>query len=204
MRADRYPYRGQRLPQAVFDTDRYEKLDVEERYLAYGATILRLGFVYGEHDPQRREGFVLCRVRGGRPRIPFGSGSWIGSRPYVGDVGLAVERAPARPEAAGETFNICERRSPSVRLGAEQILRCRRRRGGARRVPDAELPPDLAITGAGQHLLASPAKAMAILDWSETEPEEAVGRSVRWHRANPADDAANDFEADECALRAAL
>ena len=70
LRVGRYPYRG-----AGIGEDDYEKLDVEPAYLARGGTVLRLGFVYGEHDPQRREEFVLRRVRAGRTRIPVGAGT---------------------------------------------------------------------------------------------------------------------------------
>ena len=73
--AQRYPYRGQGR-----DLDDYEKLDVEETYLQRGATILRLPMVHGEHDRQRREEFVLRRVRAGRRRIPFGAGTWLTCR----------------------------------------------------------------------------------------------------------------------------
>jgi nucleoside-diphosphate-sugar epimerase len=75
VRTERYPYRGKGLPFA--DADDYEKLDVEEVYLRRGATVCRLPMVYGEHDGQRREEFILRRVRAGRPRIPIGPGTWL-------------------------------------------------------------------------------------------------------------------------------
>ncbi len=48
------------------DTPDWENLEIEERYLAAEATVLRLGAVYGEHDYQHRFEFVLRRVRAGR------------------------------------------------------------------------------------------------------------------------------------------
>lgn len=200
LRAERYPYRGQEVPQADFDTDSYEKLDVEERYLARGASILRLGFVYGEHDLQRREEFILRRVRAGRPRIPFGVGSWLGSRTYVADIGLAVEQALTRPQAAGEVFNVCEEASPTLRLWAEDILRAAGVQAELVSVDDSALPADLALTGAGQPMLGSPQKAKTMLDWVETDPGEATARSVRWHLANPPAAGDADFDADDHAL----
>ena len=74
--------------------------------------------VYGEHDYQRREEFILRRVRAGRLRIPFGAGTWLPTRGYVRDVARAVRMAPATPAAAGEVFNIAERRTSTVRLWA--------------------------------------------------------------------------------------
>src|SRR3984893_5269042 len=66
--------------------EHYDKLDVEPRYLSRGGTALRLSLIYGEHDGQRREEFVLRRVRAGRLRIPFGAGTSLDTRCYVGDV----------------------------------------------------------------------------------------------------------------------
>jgi nucleoside-diphosphate-sugar epimerase len=100
-------------------------------------------------------------------------------------------------------FNVCEARSPTARLWAEEILRAAGSDARLVRVPDERLPPDLALTGAAQPLLASTGKARRVLGWRETEAGEAVGRSVRWHLANPPPDEA-DFEADDDALRHAV
>jgi nucleoside-diphosphate-sugar epimerase len=110
LRLGRYPYRG-----AGIGEDDYDKLHVEPPYLARGGTALRLGFCYGEHDPQRREEFVLRRVRAGRQRIPFGAGTLLLSRLYVDDAASAVLATLGNPAAAGEVFNISERRSRTVR-----------------------------------------------------------------------------------------
>ena len=64
VRPERYPYRG-KMP----GMDDYEKLDVEERYVARGGTVLRLPMVFGEHDYQRREWFVLSRIEIGRAHV---------------------------------------------------------------------------------------------------------------------------------------
>src|SRR5207249_3981954 len=92
----------------------WENLDIEERYASRGATILRLGAVYGEHDHQRRLDFVLRRVRAGRRRLPIGAGTWLFSRVYVGDVATAVERAllRGRPRlASGGVLTVLESRA---------------------------------------------------------------------------------------------
>jgi nucleoside-diphosphate-sugar epimerase len=47
------------------DGPEWENLDVEDAYLRAGATILRLGAVYGEHDYQHRFEPVLRRIRAG-------------------------------------------------------------------------------------------------------------------------------------------
>jgi len=81
VRSERYPYRD-KSP----DRHDYDKLDVEDVYRAGGATSLRLPMVYGPRDYQLREEFILRRVRAGRPRIPFGAGTWLACRGYVGDI----------------------------------------------------------------------------------------------------------------------
>jgi nucleoside-diphosphate-sugar epimerase len=70
----------------------WENLEVEEAYLSAGATILRLGAVYGEHDYQHRFEPVLRRVRAGRCQMPIGAGNFLFSRVYAGDVGARGRR----------------------------------------------------------------------------------------------------------------
>lgn len=199
LRRELYPYRGQRP-----GLDDYEKILVERAYLARGGTALRLGFIYGPHDPQRREEFILRRVRAGRERIPLGAANWALSRGYVADVAVAIRLAVESETTAGEVFNIAERRSPTVRLWAEQILHASGSKAELVRVPERSLPQDLAITaGVGQHMLIDSSKARQVLGWVEGDPGERVIESVTWHLANPPADANADFSADDTALAGA-
>jgi len=71
------------------------------------------------------------------------------------------------------------------------------------RVPDVLLPDDLKLLGTvSQHLLVDSSKARDLLGWEQTDPHEALHRSVAWHLANPPEDAAAGFEADDRALAA--
>jgi nucleoside-diphosphate-sugar epimerase len=202
VRADRFPYRGR-----YEGMDDYEKLDVEERYLARGGTVLRLPMVYGEHDYERREDLVLRRVRAGRPAMPFGAGTLRWTKAYVADAARAVRLAVEHEGAdlAGEVLNVGERRTWSIRRWAEEILAAAGAPLDLVTVADRELPDDLRITAAvGQHLLVDSSKARELLGWSETAPAEAVARSVAWHLANPPDEpAGGDWAADDRALRSA-
>ncbi len=199
LRVGRYPYRG-----AGIGEDDYAKLDVEPADLARGGTVLRLGFVYGEHDPQRREEFVLRGVRAGRTRIPVGAGTLLMTRLYVHDAASAVLAALGNPAAAGEVFNIGEARSRTVHGWATQILAAAGGDAELVRAPDPSLPADLRITSAvAQHMLASSAKAAAVLGWSAGDPAAAVARSVQWHLAHPPEETEESFEADDIALAAA-
>lgn len=199
VRPERYPYRGT-LP----GMDDYEKLDVEEAYLARRATVCRLPMVYGEHDGQRREEFILGRVRAGRPRIPIGSGTWLWSRGYVGDVAAGVRLALESERAAGEILNLCETRTWTMGRWARQILDAAASTAELVRVPDDALPEDLGLTGTvSQHLLVDASKARALLGWEPRAPEETVPRSVRWHLAHPPSDLSRDFAGDDRALAVA-
>jgi nucleoside-diphosphate-sugar epimerase len=195
VRPNRYPYRGQ-MP----GMDDYDKLDVEDVYLPRGATVMRLPMVYGEHDYQLREEFILRRVRAGRTRIPFGSGSWLACRVYVGDVGRAVHLALQKP-VAGEVMNICEDRTYSMRMWSQAILEAAGSDAALVRVADDALPEDLKATGTmSQHIAASGKKARSLLGWTTSDPLETLRTSVRWHLENPPRDASMDFEADDRAL----
>ncbi|PRX98600.1 NAD-dependent epimerase/dehydratase family protein [Allonocardiopsis opalescens] len=201
LRRTRYPHRGAGFAIGDYDFDSYEKLDVEPAYLERGGTVLRLGFVYGEHDYQRREEPVLRRVRAGRERIPVGPGDWLASRVYVGDVAGAVLAALGNPAAHGEVFNIAEPTSLPVVAWVRQILAAAGHRAELVRVPESRVPADLVLTGSSvQHVLLDSRKAMDLLGWSPGPVEESIGRSVRWHLANPPESADPDFSADDKAL----
>jgi len=199
VRPNRYPYRGQ-MP----GMDDYDKLDVEDVYLPHGVTVLRLPMVYGEHDYQRREEFILRRLRAGRLRIPFGGGQWLACRVYVKDVGRAVRLALAN-DVRGEVFNICEDRTYSMRMWSQAILDAAGSDAELVRVRDEVLPEDLKFTGTvSQHIAASGKKARAVLGWTTSDPIETLRTTVRWHLDNPPADASTDFSADDAALQSPL
>jgi nucleoside-diphosphate-sugar epimerase len=182
------------------DGPQYENLEMEERYLPRGATVLRLGAVYGEHDYQRRFEFVLRRVRAGRRRIPIGSGQFLFSRVYVGDVATAVSAALGGDNPGA--FNIVEPRTAPYRLFAEQILAAAEANDVELvRVRDDLLPSDLSLTGAlDQYLLMDSSKARTVLGWAPADPAETLRASVRWHLDHPPADPSPDFSEDDAVL----
>jgi len=198
----RFLFRG--LPAPVGGSaspDDYENLDVEEVYLARSAAVLRLPMVFGERDHQRREEFILRRVRAGRSRIPFGGGAFLWSRCWVRDVASAIRLAVETGAADGMAINVAERRTWSLAQWAHQILAAAGSDAALVRVADEALPEDLELTGTvHQHLLVSATAARRLLGWHDSDPVEAVRRSVAWHLDHPpaADD--RDFSADEAAL----
>jgi nucleoside-diphosphate-sugar epimerase len=193
--------------QSPLRTERYvdgpawENLDVEEAYLGAGATILRLGVVYGEHDYQRRFEPVLRRVRAGRRRLPVGAGGFVWSRVYAGDVARAVLAALGTDRGAGQCLNIAEAQVAPMRLFYEQLVSAAGASLDLVRVPDQALPPDLATTGTvSQHLLVSTVKAGDLLGWQAAASPQVLRRAVAWHLRHPPDDADSDFSADDAAL----
>ena len=71
VRTERYPYRDR-----GGDLADYDKLDVEDAFAERNATILRFPMVHGERDRQRREEFILRRVRAGRLGFRLGR-TWL-------------------------------------------------------------------------------------------------------------------------------
>ena len=197
VRTERYPYRGQRA-----DMHDYDKLDVEELYLAAGGTGIRLPMVYGPHDRQRREEFILRRVRAGRRRIPFGAGQWLRCAGSVTSMAAGIRLALEQPAvAAGQIFNLADRQTPTIRLWAQHILQAAQFEAELVRVPDSVLPDDLRSTGTvSQHLLADASKARHVLGWEPADPQAGLRRSVEWHLAHPPDEPDPGFEADDRAL----
>jgi nucleoside-diphosphate-sugar epimerase len=161
--------------------------------------------VYGERDYQRREDPVLRRVRAGRAKIPVGAGTWLWTRGYVRDVAAGVRLALESEATVGEVLNLGESRTWSMLLWARHVLEATGSTAELVRVPDVLLPDDLEQLGSiAQHLLFDSAKARDLLGWEETDPHEAIRRSVAWHLAHPPEDASDDFSEDDRALAAAM
>jgi nucleoside-diphosphate-sugar epimerase len=178
VRAHRYPYRGTRA-----GMDDYDKLDVEDLYY------------------QRREEFILRRVRAGRKQIPVGAGMWLACRGYVRDVARGARLALESPVAGGEVYNLCEDRTFSMGLWSRMILEASGSDAELVRVSEDRLPEDLKPTGTmSQHILASSRKARNALGWTTTDPQATLQATVAWHLANAPDDPDQDFSADDSAL----
>ncbi len=196
VRSERYPYRGK-----ASGMDDYDKLDVEDVYLPLGATSLRLPMVYGPHDYQLREEFILRRVRAGRKRIPFGAGMWLACRAYVGDVAHGARLALESTSTEGSAINLCEDRTFSMAMWSRMILEAAGSNAEVVRVADEVLPEDLKPTGTmTQHIAASSKRARTLLGWTTSDPAETLQATVRWHLANPPAGSSADFSADDLAL----
>jgi nucleoside-diphosphate-sugar epimerase len=207
VREQRYPYRGHPRYGTMDIAEHYDKLDVEEAYLRREATVCRLPVVYGERDPQRREEPILRRVRARRNRIPTGEGSFVWTRGYVRDLAGGVRLALESEATIGEVLNLGESRTWSMGLWARHVLEVAGGEARFVRVSDELLPEDLSLLGhVSQNLLVDSSKARDLLGWTETDPHEALSRSVAWHLEHPPEApeaSGDDFADDDRALAAA-
>ncbi len=158
--------------------------------------------IYGEHDGQRREEFILRRVRAGRRRIPVGPGTSLDTRCYVGDVAAAVLAALDRPAAAaGQVFNVGDLATDTALDYVRRILAAADCAADLVTVPEASLPADMEATKSNaQHFLVDSRKAVSVLGWQPSDPSSTIPLSVRWHLAHPPADADPDFSPDDRAL----
>lgn len=198
LRSSRFPYRGR------YDgMEEYEKLDVEEIYLSRGAVVCRLPVVFGPHDEQCREAFILQRVKSGRDRIPFGPGTWLWSRIHVADAARGIVAAVEDVDLENDVLNIGPQMTLTVRQWALAILRAAGSDARLVTVPEPALPGDLWLSGSmGQHILADSSKARSLLSWIDRDPVEAVTDSVRWHLSRGFE-TESDWREDNAALSAA-
>src|SRR5256885_15336263 len=82
-------------------------------------------------------------LRAGRPRIPFGAGTSLDTRCYVGDVASAVLAALDRASAAaGQGFNVGDPTTRTGRDWALAILAAAGPQGSPVTLPPGPLPPD--------------------------------------------------------------
>jgi nucleoside-diphosphate-sugar epimerase len=154
---------------------------------------------------ERREEFILRRVRAGRRRIPVGAGTSLDTRCYVGDVAAAALAALDHPAAAaGQVFNVGDPVTDTVRDYAVRILAAARYEAELVTVPEALVPDDMESTKSiAQHFLIDSRKATSELGWRPSDPAQTIPLSVRWHLAHPPADPDQDFSPDDRALAAA-
>jgi len=199
------PLRADRYPNEATGQENYSKIEVEEIVLEAGATVLRLPMTYGPHDYQRREEFVLRRVRAGRLHIPVGAANALLPLALVDDVARGVVAAVERHADRGTIYNLAPAHTDPLAVWMQRILTAASSSAALVRVPDgAPLPEDLGFTAAcSQALVISSAKARRELGYRDTDADEAVSRSVMWHLQHPPEDVRGDFTEDDHALAAA-
>src|ERR1700759_3203658 len=141
-------------------------------------------------------------LRAGRMRMPFGAGTSLDTRCYVGDVASAVLAALDRASAAaGQVFNVGDLTTGTVRDWALAILAAAGSEASLVTVPEDLVPPDLEDTRSmAQPFLVGSRQAAPLPGWCPSDPAETISLSVRWHLENPPSEVDEDFSADDRAL----
>src|SRR5205823_4223033 len=153
----------------------YDKLDVEDVYLAAGATVLRFPMCYGPNDGQRREWYVLSRVHAGRKKIPVGSGTWLSTKGFAHDIANGTKLAIENDDVRGEIFNFGEALCYPYGQWTQMILEAAGSDAELVRVPDDKLPEDLGLTGiVPQHFVVDCSKARRLLGYTDTDHLDAL------------------------------
>lgn len=191
LRESRFPHG--RAPDAS-DDDTYEKIFVEETLRAGdpAATILRMPATYGPHDPVQRVWQFLHQMEHKRPAILLDPdyANWRWTAAYVENVAHAFVLAATRPEAAGETYNVGEPKTPTTAERAHHIARLAKYRGQILALPKARVPPHLAMAECDfrQDLVLSSEKIRSQLGYEEIVSEDdSLRRTIEWDRAHPQD-----------------
>ena len=187
LRATRHPYRAKSGGPGDMAHD-YEKILVEAAVAGHAdlpATILRLPFVYGPGDPQRRLRPYLERMRGPEILLDRAKASWRWTRGYVEDVGEAVALAAGDERAAGRTYNVGEEDSLTEAEWVRAIGEAAGWSGEVRGVPAGELPEGVAEPfDFSQDLAVDTRRIRKELGFREPVGRaEGLRRTVDWERA---------------------
>lgn len=203
-----YPYRGERGGRF----DEYDKIPAEQAFMSeptISATVLRLGAVHGERDPQHRLFMELARMDAGRPAILVQEEMlhWRWSRAYAGNVADAIVLAVTDDRAAGRVYNVAEPDAMTQEAWLQTVARTAGWRGAIVPVPRSLLPPHLASNNDyTQHLDADSARIRRELGFAErVSRDEGIARAVAWERAHPPERVSprwTDFAAEDAVLAA--
>ena len=141
----------------------------------------------------------------GGGRYPFGAGTSLDTRCYVGDVASAVLATLDQPAAAaGQVFNVGDLATDTALDYARRILAAAGHEASLVTVPEDLVPEDMESTRSmAQHFLVDSRKAATFLGWRPSDPAQTIAVSVRWHLENPPQDPDQDFSPDDRALAAA-
>ncbi len=185
LRTSRFPYRAVSRPgEMAFD---YEKIQVEKAVSGHpglSTTILRLPFVYGPGDRQRRLKPYLERMA--QPWMPLdrAKASWRSSRGYVEDVAEAIAIACVDPSASGRTYNTGEADPLTETEWISAIGESAGWKGAVRPVAREELPEGLAEPyDFGHDLAADTCRIREELGYREPVGRvEGLRRTVAWEK----------------------
>jgi len=188
----------------------YDKILVERLILGdprLPGTVLRYPLVYGPRDRQHRLFPYLKRMDDARPAILLGEGQarWRWTKGYAEDMAAAAVLAILADRAAGRVYNVGEERALSEAEWVAAIAGATGWRGRIAALPQERLPRHLAEEmDCSQDLVTDTRRIREELGYrEETDPAEALRRTIDWERAHPPDpiDAASfEYAAEDRAL----
>lgn len=187
LRATRHPYRAKARSTEDMAHD-YEKILVEATVAGHAdlpATILRLPFVYGPGDAQRRLRSYLERMRSPELLLDRAKAAWRWTRGYVEDVGEAIALATGDERAAGRIYNVGEEDAVTEAEWVRLVGEAAGWTGKVRGVPAVELPEELAEPfDFSQDLAVDTRRIRSELGFREPVGRaEGVRRTVAWEAA---------------------
>lgn len=206
LRERRFPYRGERGGRL----DDYDKIPAEEAYRSDGrfaATVLRLGAVHGERDPQHRLFMERVRMDAGRPAILVQEDmlEWRWSRAYAGNVADAIALAVADDRAAGRTYNIAEPEAMSQVEWLRAVARVIGWEGEIVAAAKEHLPEHLrTANNYAQHFEIETDRIRRELGFVErVSRDDGIARAIAWDREHSPERVSprwTDFAAEDAIL----
>jgi nucleoside-diphosphate-sugar epimerase len=189
---------------------RYNKTAVERVVMSdpdLPATVLRYPAVLGPGDYQHRLFSTLKRMDDGRPFILLeeAGARHRFSHGYAEDLAAGVALVVVDDRAAGRTYNLAERETPSWAERVRRIAAVTGWNGEVVSLPMDRLPPHMRHEmDLIQHWVVDTTRIRQELGYAETVPDnEAIRRTIEWERANPPDKidpAAFDYAAEDAAV----
>jgi len=213
LREKHYPYQG--YEELDFEyADDYEKILVEKAAKSRSAlpsTILRLPAVYGPENEQHRLRAHLQRMVDECPFILLGEtqAQWRWTHGYVENVAAAIAFAATYEQAAGRTYNVGERETPTEAKRVQKLAEIVGWTGEVVELPNEELPDHLQAPFNWQYELATDTSRFRDeLGYSEPVSwEEALEQTVAWEQMNVSgttEDGQFDYAAEAEAVENAL
>lgn len=172
--------------------DEYDKIPVEQAVMSapeLPGTVLRLPFVYGPGDSQRRLFPIVKRIFDGRRVILLEEqfAQWRGPRGFVENVAAAIVAAATSERAAGRIYNVAEQPAFTELQWARKVAEAAGWTGEIRVVAAEAAPAHLKKPGNWQqHWVPDSTRLRQELGYSEpVSLEDALRETIEWEKKNP-------------------
>ncbi len=177
-----FPYRGKLETDYAHD---YDKILVEKAAFSsehFETTVVRLGMVYGEHDPNRRFGETVRKMKENAASIflPKSLAGWRGSKIYVGNAAHGIAMISERKDMIGETFNLAEEHPLTEKEWTEAIARLMEWHGTIRLEESDSISMNTLSINPMQDFIADSSKFRSLGYREPISFEEGLRRTIEW------------------------